>query len=301
MSVESFLDGEIALEIRCFCKEENMQIKKFTDSHSLSELVRPIYIVIPAAGLGLRMGISDSKQFLKIQGIPVLAHTLLAFAKWKTEYNLKLHAVLVTNQENLERAKELVDEYQIDFVEKIVEGGATRQESVSAGIAALASLPRAPEANDQVFIHDGARCLIDQSTLSKLFLAGARYDVCVAATPCKNTIKAIVKPSVAENAAASGSINSDMTENAVTEAPIVDHTLERDTLYEVQTPQVFRYRVLLEVNEKAKEMGIVATDDTALAEACGIPVHLITCSYGNIKITTPEDVALAEFILSQQS
>ncbi len=278
-----------------------MQIKKVTDSISLDELLRPIYVVIPAAGLGLRMGISDSKQFLKIHGIPVLAHTLLAFAKWKADYKIKLHAVLVTNRENLDRAQELVDEYQIDFVERIVEGGATRQESVAAGIAALASLPRAPEDDDQVFIHDGARCLIDQNTLSKLYVSGARYDVCVAATPCKNTIKAIVKPTTEENGAASVSANSNAFGTSVSEAPIVDHTLDRDTLYEVQTPQVFRYRVLLQVNEKAKEMGIIATDDTALAEACGIPVHLITCSYGNIKITTPEDVALAEFILSQQS
>ena len=277
-----------------------MQIKKITDSIALEELLRPIYVVIPAAGLGLRMGISDSKQFLKIQGIPVLAHTLLAFAKWSAAQKIQLHAVLVTNRENLDRAQELVDEYQIDFVEKIVEGGATRQESVSAGIAALASLPRAPEANDQVFIHDGARCMIDQNTLSKLYLAGARYDVCVAATPCKNTIKAIVKPSSSDSTASTPA-DPNVTKANTSEAPIVDHTLDRDTLYEVQTPQVFRYSVLLEVNKKAKAEGIVATDDTALAEACGIPVHLITCSYGNIKITTPEDVALAEFIISQRS
>lgn len=269
-----------------------MQIKKITSEFPFEDFRRPVYIVIPAAGLGLRMGISDSKQFLKIQDVPVLARTLLAFANFRNKMNLKIHAVLVTNQENLARAQKLVDTYQIDFVEKIVEGGATRQASVACGVAALATLERAPEADDQVFIHDGARCMVDTETLSNCYVGGLRYEVCVAATPCKNTIKCI-------RSNADNDDSSDAASHAI--SPVVDRTLDRNTLYEVQTPQVFRYHIISEVSEKAAREGISATDDTSLAEAFGIPVHLITCSYGNIKITTPEDVALAEFLLRQKA
>ena len=110
------------------------------------------------------------------------------------------------------------------------------------------------------------------------------YDVSVAATPCKNTIKCALKE----------------THSSGNTPRLVDQTLDRSLLYEVQTPQVFKYGVLQEVSKKAKEKGITATDDTALAEALGIPVRLIPCSYGNIKITTPEDAALAEFLLKGQ-
>lgn len=263
-----------------------MELKNFLPNISYTPVEHHLYVVIPAAGLGLRMGISDSKQFLKIQGVPVLARTLQAFATFRESMPVQLHAVLVTNTENLTRAQELVDTYQIDFVEKIVEGGATRQDSVACGIAALGTLTRVPEDKDPVFIHDGARCMVDTQTLISCYTSSLTYEVCVAATPCKNTIKCI-RPY-------ESALMKDVP-------PVVDHTLDRDTLYEVQTPQAFHYDVLCKVSEQAKQDGICATDDTALAEACGIPVHLIPCSYGNIKITTPEDVVMAEFLLSQKS
>lgn len=259
-----------------------MQTDKFIPTSPLGN-PRPLYLIVPAAGLGTRMGISDSKQFLKIDGIPVLARTLLAFSDFQKRSGIALHAVVVTGEENISRVKALVDEYEISFVEKIVPGGATRQDSVACGITALASLERAPESQDPVFVHDGARCMVDRKTIAACYAGGQIYDVCVAATPCKNTIKMATSESVSSAAPA-----------------VVDRTLDRSTLYEVQTPQVFKYGVLLDVSARAKESGITATDDTALAEALGIPVRLIPCSYGNIKITTPEDAALAEFMLKSR-
>lgn len=263
-----------------------MQIPKITIP--FDKLDRHLYLIIPAAGIGSRMGISDSKQFLKIDGVPVLARTLLAFSEFSGKSGVTIHAVIVTGAENISRARDLAEEYKIGFVEKIVEGGATRQDSVACGIAALSSMDRAPEPSEPVFIHDGARCMVDQQTLAACYAAGISYDVSVAATPCKNTIK-MAKPS---ETASSG--------NGASTPAVVDHTLDRSTLYEVQTPQVFHYETLLRVSSEAKENGISATDDTALAEALGITVHLIPCSYGNIKITTPEDAALAEFMLKSR-
>ncbi|MBO4928537.1 MAG: 2-C-methyl-D-erythritol 4-phosphate cytidylyltransferase [Clostridiales bacterium] len=250
---------------------------------------RNLYLIIPAAGLGRRMGIPESKQFYKIGDVPVLARTLLAFQDFRSRLNIPIHAVIVTTPDSIDRVYAIADKYEIDYVEKVVVGGATRQDSVAAGIEALTTLDRVPESYDTVFIHDGARCMVDYETIRACYNGGMIYDVCVAATPCKNTIKMALPKAETKSEAA-----------AVSQAPVVDRTLDRSLLYEVQTPQVFKYSVLVDVSARAKEAGITATDDTALAEALGIPVHLITCSYGNIKITTPEDAALAEFMLKER-
>ena len=232
---------------------------------------RDLYVIIPAAGLGQRMHISDSKQFFKIGGIPVLARTLLAFEDFRKKLDLPLHAVIVTSLDNMDRVHALIENYEISYVERVVEGGATRQDSVAAGIAALSLLDRAPQDSDIVFIHDGARCMVDFPTLQACYTSGMFYDVCVAATPCKNTIKL-----------AAPAMESDSVLFEDKRPPLVAQTLDRSLLYEVQTPQVFKYGVLVDVSARAREAGITATDDTALAEALGIPVHLISCSYSNI-------------------
>ncbi len=265
---------------------------------------RDLYVIIPAAGIGSRMRISDSKQFFKIGGVPVLARTLLAFEDFRVRLALPLHVVIVTSLDNMDRVHALIENYEISFVEKVVEGGATRQDSVAAGVSALGTLERVPDGSDIVFIHDGARCMVDFSTLQACFTGGMMYDVCVAATPCKNTIKfAAVSEFAGAGDAEIAAGNEAGSGKVIFEdkrPPLVEKTLDRSRLYEVQTPQVFKYRVLADVSARAQEAGISATDDTALAEALGVPVHLIPCSYGNIKITTPEDAALAEFMLAKR-
>lgn len=270
---------------------------------------RDLYVIIPAAGIGSRMRISDSKQFFKIGGVPVLARTLLAFEDFRVRLALSLHVVIVTSLDNMDRVHALIENYEISFVEKVVEGGTTRQDSVAAGVSALGTLDRVPDGSDIVFIHDGARCMVDFSTLQACFTGGMMYDVCVAATPCKNTIK-LAAVSELSGTRDVGSGNGGTSGNEAGSGtvlfedkrpPLVEKTLDRSRLYEVQTPQVFKYRVLADVSARAQEAGISATDDTALAEALGVPVHLIPCSYGNIKITTTEDAALAEFMLAKRA
>lgn len=250
----------------------------------ISSFDHELYLIIPAAGTGSRMHLPDSKQFLEIAGIPVLARTLLAFSEFSGSTRTPIHAVVVSGKDDIDRVRELCRKYECAFVEKVIAGGETRQESVRLGMEALSTLSRVPQDLDVVFIHDGARCMVDQETIRKCLAGGIAYEVCVAATPCKNTIK-IAKENTGRYEVAGS-------------APLVDRTPDRSLLYEVQTPQVFKYKILREVLSRAKEEGITATDDTALAEALGIPVHLISCSYQNIKITTPEDAVIAVTMLN---
>lgn len=243
---------------------------------------KDLYLIVPAAGSGSRMGEGTNKMFLPIQGVPVLIRTLQAFEQFQKEKEIQVHAVVVASSDNLEQVGSLCLEHGISIVEKTIPGGATRQDSVARGITELANLDRAPSPMDIVFIHDGARCMVDQETLFKCFCGGAAYDVCVASTPCKSTIKLIAESSLGED------------------APLVERTPSRDLLFEVQTPQVFKYHVLQDVAAKASESGIQSTDDTALAEAFGYPVHLLSCAYTNIKITTPEDVVIAESLINKK-
>lgn len=228
-----------------------------------------LYVIIPAAGSSSRMG--QNKLFMKIDGMPVITRTLAAFAELKSS-GTDLTVVIVTNDASRSFIVEEVSNHDFDFVEKIVLGGASRTESVYNGILALKDLPCPPNADDYVFIHDGARPLVDLELLNNALDTLKTCDVCVAGVPVKNTVK-----EVKDN--------------------MVSATLDRSSLVEVQTPQCFSYDVLLRSYENAINNNIEATDDTALAELLGYKVVISKGSYRNIKITTPEDIKIAEALL----
>ncbi|HOO61312.1 MAG TPA: 2-C-methyl-D-erythritol 4-phosphate cytidylyltransferase [Bacillota bacterium] len=238
---------------------------------------KTLYVIIPAAGIGSRMGINDSKQFLEIQGVPVLLRTIRAFEAFGQKEGLIIHGIIVTTSENIERVRDLLSAHQVTIFESVVCGGDTRQESVRNGLLALANLACPPQEDDILFVHDGARCFVDEATLRASYEGGLQYPVCVASVPVKNTIKQMHSP-------------SDLT---------VEKTLDRALLREVQTPQVFHYSLFMKAMDEAIKNGIDATDDTALAEAIGLPVYLTSGSYRNIKITTPEDVFIAQSFLNE--
>lgn len=235
---------------------------------------RHLYVIIPAAGQSRRMGGERNKQFIPIDGIPVLVRTLLAFKEYlavkeQTE-PFHLHGVIVTSEPSIPEVLELLQNYGIPFVEKVIPGGMTRQDSVWNGIRSLADLERAPRPDDVVFVHDGARCHVDRGTLERCLEGTLKYGICTAAVPVKDTIKKVD---------AEGS-------NKVLSTP------DRSMLYAVQTPQAFLYRLLFEAYDAAYRAGRKGTDDTSLAEALGLPVYVVEGSYSNIKITTPEDLLL---------
>lgn len=225
-----------------------------------------IYVVIPAAGSGSRMGKNSNKLFMEVAGIPVIERTLQTFMDYPNT-----HCVIVTNEENIDAMKEL-QHTKFSCIEMVILGGSSRTESVGNGIRALALLNNPPSKDDYVFIHDGARCLVTPQILDNCCEGLANNDVCVAGVATKNTIK-VVKDG------------------------IVESTPDRSTLYEVQTPQCFKYDILKKSYDNAISNGIEATDDTALAELLGYKVAIVEGSYSNIKITTPEDIILATGLL----
>ena len=242
-----------------------------------------LYVIIPAAGHGRRMGGVSGKQFIPIGGIPVLARTLLAFEhfyEWQKYVRpFSMHGILVTSEESMEDAAAICEEYKINFIEKIIAGGPTRQASVWNGVCALTGLASPPGEEDIVFIHDGARCFVDSDTLLRCLNGAREHGVCTAAIPVKDTIKQVESAGSSKVAA----------------------TPNRATLYAVQTPQAFLYPLLVESYSAGQKEKRSATDDTSLAEAIGLPVYLVEGDYTNIKITTPEDLEWAELLKTRQN
>lgn len=284
--------------------------------------IKRIYVIIPAAGIGSRMESEENKQFIEINGIPVITRTLNAFKEFAASLfnsGIQLKAVVVTQSEFVFKVKTICKREGFDFVHDVVEGGATRTESVWNGIEALQFFPFPPTDNDVIFIHDGARCLIDQDLLYRCIEGAAHYDVCAVAVDVKSTIKKVEPASEAKKEEdlsklppiarlrATSVLKSPSKEEddpspfkRPAATPVdVEETPKRNELKEVQTPQVFRYNKLLNSYANALRKNIEATDDTSLAEAMHYKVTLIEGSYNNIKITTPEDITIAEAILKK--
>ena len=220
--------------------------------------------VIVSAGKGLRFMEGKKKQFHSLGGKPILAHTL---AKFET-CPLIRSILLVVGQEDMDYClKEIIEQYKFQKVSQIVPGGKRRQESVKNGIDAL------PKDTDVVVIHDGVRPFVTKAMIEDTIHSAERVGAVVLAMPVKDTIKVS---------------NPDGT---------VLKTLDRESLWQIQTPQTFRVSVIKEAYYRAAEDGFVGTDDASLVERLGVKVHILPGSYTNIKITTPEDLFLANLFL----
>lgn len=224
-----------------------------------------ISVIIPAAGLGRRMNAPINKQYLTLNGKPILAYTLDVFEKCP----LIKEIVLVINQDEFKICQQQVlRPYHYTKI-KLVRGGDTRQESVYRGLKSI------NPATDLVMVHDGARPIIQEAVIIRSIYETMEHKATTVGVPAKNTIKVI---------------NDD---------GFVEHTPDRDYLVEIQTPQTFEYRVLKEAHEKALKLGIEGTDDAFLVERLGFPVKIVIGHYTNIKITTPEDLIIAESIIKR--
>ncbi|MDK2784477.1 MAG: 2-C-methyl-D-erythritol 4-phosphate cytidylyltransferase [Bacillota bacterium] len=225
-----------------------------------------VYALIPAAGSGRRMGSETKKQFLLLGGRPLFLHCLEVFAHHPEVTGI----VLVVSPGDEERAARLVAEYGLDKkVEKIIPGGAERQDSVRLGLAAL------PQDTDFVLIHDAARPFLTPDLIERTLAAARRTGAAVAAVPVKDTIK-VAGPN-----------------------RLVERTLKRSTLWAIGTPQTFAYGLILEAHRRAHEDRFIGTDDAVLVERLGRPVELVPASDTNIKITTPTDLLLAECLFGR--
>jgi 2-C-methyl-D-erythritol 4-phosphate cytidylyltransferase len=235
-----------------------------------------VVAIVPAAGAGRRFGEQINKVFYPILNKPILLWTLqvLQSVKMITEI------IPVLKEEYLEMCRELVDKYEISKVKLIVPGGKERQDSVYNALNYL------DEKTSIVVIHDGARPLIEGSlvemAIKELIDCASYIDGVVVGIPVKDTIKEVKRKNI------EGREGGDI---------LVERTLDRDLLWSIQTPQVFFYKKLIEAYRNAYRDKFYSTDDSALVEKYGGIVKIISGSYKNIKITTQEDISIAEVFL----
>ena len=225
-----------------------------------------IGVVVPSAGRGMRMG-GKQKQLLEICGKPVLAYSLEAF-----EQSPLIDAItVVTNRESISKVEEIVRKKSLAKINHVIEGGEQRQDSVWNGLRMLEQ-----EQIDVVLVHDAARPFVTDEIISRVITAAMQFKAAIVAVPSKDTIK------IADDSA------------------FVQDTPKRDNCWLIQTPQAFNYRLLYQAFQKAYSDNYYGTDEACIVERFGVRVKIVAGNYENIKITTPEDLEIAQLIAKKR-
>lgn len=233
--------------------------------------------VVLAGGRGKRMGTTVAKQYLLLRGKPVLCYSLEVFES----SDLIDEIILVVGKGQIPYCqREILEKYSFRKIKAVTEGGAERYHSVWEGLRILEQ----EKMKGFVFIHDGARPFVDEEMIRRAYERAQISRACVVGMPVKDTIK------IAD------------------ESGCIHMTPKRSLVWQIQTPQVFAseliipaYRELTEREHELLEQGIQITDDAMVVEnVCKCPVHLVEGSYENIKITTPEDLEIAEIFMEKK-
>ena len=222
--------------------------------------------IIAAGGSGSRMKTDEGKLFIELCGTPIILLTLAVF----DSCDIIDEIILPVPLDEIERTKQLVERAGLKKVRHIIQGGSTRQASVYNGLQVVSS------DSDIVVIHDGARPFVSREIILDAVSETRAHKAVIVGMPVKDTIK------------------------TVTDDRLVSNTLDREILWQVQTPQVFEAPLIKEAYERAFKLGFSATDDARLVERLGEKVKMIQGSYENIKITTPEDLKIGEAILKSR-
>lgn len=227
-----------------------------------------VVAIVPAAGLGLRMGGSVRKQFRRLGGVPLVVHSLRVL-----QASPLIDAiVLAVPQADLEFCRtEIVEAHRFDKVLKIVSGGEERQDSVRNALAAVSD-----EAN-VIVVHDAVRPFLTGEMVQDVVAAARAGGAAIIALPMRDTVKQVGPDGH------------------------IERTVDRKPLWLAQTPQAFRTAWLKEAHAKAQAARIQATDDAFLVEWCGYPVKVVEGSGENIKVTRPEDMIIGEAILASRA
>jgi 2-C-methyl-D-erythritol 4-phosphate cytidylyltransferase len=225
-----------------------------------------MHLLIPAAGMGRRMGADRNKVLLTLLNRPIVAWTLLAA---EAAQSISWIGV-ICQPEDQPLLAEILQDLSLQTPVAFIPGGSTRQESVYNGLQAL------PQDAERVLIHDAARCLATPDLFDRCAQALTTCLGLIAAVPVKDTIK------------------------VVDEVGQVQTTPDRSTLWAAQTPQGFDVLQLRQCHDKGLQQGWEVTDDAALFEKCGLPVQVVPGEETNLKVTTPGDLAIAEGILRQR-
>jgi len=226
-----------------------------------------IAVIIPAAGTGQRLGYKIGKPYIKLNKKALLSYCLEVFDK-----SFEITDIFIAAEKTqLKRANNLVKKLKLSKLKAVICGGATRSESVFNVLKTL------DKDTDYVLIHDAARPFVNKSLIAGCIKAVVKYKAVICAVPCSATIKSVDKK-----------MN-------------VTATLDRNSLWQVQTPQAFSYKLIMEAYEKAGRKNLVFFDDASLVEKIPHKIKVVLGFNNNIKITTKEDLDFANAIINTRS
>ena len=231
-----------------------------------------IAAIIPAAGLGTRMGAEAPKQFRLLDGVPVVVFTLRRLAASP----LISSFLIATHADEIEPLKQRIAAERFSRPFRVLPGGDTRQESVAKALAEV------PEDTELVVVHDAVRPLVTRDQTERVIAEARRCRAAILGIPAMDTVKEVKRASLPEDVA------------------LITATIPRERIVLAQTPQVFDAGLLREAFATAAADGFTASDEAALVERLGNDVHVVLGSERNLKITRPGDLEIAEFYLSRE-
>lgn len=221
-------------------------------------------VVLPAAGSGKRMGAGQNKLFLELIGKPILIHTLEVFEQDENCTGIWL----AVKPEERAFIQEMLASYGISKVKGLPDGGAERQHSVHSCMKEM-------EQVDIVLVHDAARPFITHAIIANLVQSAHDFGAAIAGVRAKDTMKKV-------------------------RDGIIEETVDRESLWMIQTPQAFRFDLIVEAEDVAEKVGFLGTDEAMLVERLGHAVHIVESTYENVKMTTKEDLLFGEAILRRR-
>jgi 2-C-methyl-D-erythritol 4-phosphate cytidylyltransferase len=242
-----------------------------------------VFVIVPAAGLGTRMGSpsatktkkrAPSKQFKELGGIPILIHTLRKFVACPEVYEI----IVALRKNEIAGFRAQLEKQYPEILNKrlqIVEGGEHRQDSAASALAAVTA-----DGDDIVLVHDGVRPFVTPEIIAEVIAAARKHGAAIAGMPAVDTVKQVERTA---------------------EGALIKATIPRASLVMAQTPQGFRYDILKKAFDEAAADGFLGTDEASLIERAGHPVAVVMGSPRNLKITTPADMELAEFYLKESA
>ena len=228
--------------------------------------------ILPAAGLGTRMGAETLKQFLELDGVPVLIFTLRRLAACPAITGF----IVATRADEVDSVAALIARENLGRPARVVRGGDTRQDSVGN------ALTEVPDNADLILVHDAVRPLVTLDQIERVIAEALSCDAAILGIPAMDTVKEVKRASLPADVA------------------LITATIPRERVVLAQTPQVFRAALLLEAFARARQDGVSASDEAGLVERIGRDVHVVVGSERNLKITRPGDMQLAEFYLRQE-
>jgi 2-C-methyl-D-erythritol 4-phosphate cytidylyltransferase len=231
-----------------------------------------IAAILPAAGLGTRMGIETPKQFLELDGTPIVIHSLRRIASCPQVTDI----IVVTRADEVGRVEERIAREKFKQAVRVVKGGDSRQDSVAA------ALREVPNDTEIVLVHDAVRPFVTAEQIARVIEEARRCEAAILGIPAMDTVKEVKRASLPEDVA------------------LITGTVPRERVVLAQTPQAFATKLLKEAFARAQADGVHASDEAGLVERMGHDVHVVLGSESNMKITKPADMDLARFYLERE-